>query len=59
LKVFAVIESSENKKTEEAAGLALIALSSPPKAPKAPDKALNLALPDNDVWLYLNASFKD
>tara|TARA_Y100001935_G_scaffold89064_1_gene73908 strand:- start:332 stop:481 length:150 start_codon:yes stop_codon:yes gene_type:complete len=49
LKVFAVIDSSEDKKTEEAAGLTLIALSSPPKAPKAPDKALNLALPDNDV----------
>jgi hypothetical protein len=49
LKAFAVTESSDDKKTEEAAGLILIELSSPPKAPKAPDKALYLALPDNDV----------
>ena len=43
-------------KIAEPAGLILIADNSPPKAPKAPDIAENLADPSTLSFEYLNAS---
>ena len=47
---FKVKEAKLLLKTAEPAGLTLTALKSPPKAPKAPLMALNLAEPSMEVF---------